>query len=949
MHPNEAARLAPSADTDRLWEREAEQQAIVSLLDAARRSSGGALIVQGHAGLGKTRLLDLAAPSAPGFIVLRAAGREATRGYPYAMVREAVGALLDGRRGPFRRLAESQPALAPFVQGRPLPLAARDGLVPAEVAEALSWLLTAVAERDPLLLLLDDLHWCDSDSLEFWRTLAAGASGLPMAMILTLRSWDSAALQAARRLGETGAARILTLRPLGETSIREVLGAAIGAVPDLGLSRQAAELTGGNPLLIRELGMLLRSGGSVASADTGRDILRLRLAGLPAASLDLLRAASVLGVEFDAGLAAEVARLPAPELALEPLLALGLLSPLALPARFAFHHPLLRQVTYDGLGSGERLALHRGAAESLRRRGAAASVVVPHLMALGGTDAAILATLREAAAEAAAAGAAETAARHLQTAAELADSGAEHAAILLELGRVELWAGLGTSAERFRQAAAAVACPVPVRLAALRSSGLCLTLGGATARALEVFGEAAGEAVAAGAYELAAECLVARTIVAMTTGTMPSALECAVQARQVAERSGQPGVRAKAMAVWANAAFQVGDARALGAAREAMRQMPPAPPDDIETLWGWSVPTAFGMIAMRSERYTEADEVFAALATRAERRGIRPVSVWAVAFRAELAWRRGRLREALRLVDDAARFPIGIPWATALALALRGCILVDTGHVAEAEASFDRAEADGTGLGPAQLWARFGRAALAAHRGRHGVAADLLLGAIERADALGVRDPGSLPWHLDAAQACARCGRQEQARRLVEHTLAQARAFGRRGLEAAALRQAACLAGRDDEIAAAELFRQALEALSGLDLPLERGRALLDYGILLRQTGRLPQARQVLGEAAEVLEGCGAERWRRVAEAERRGAGGRSRRSPRPDLLTPQEDRIAQLVAEGHSNRQIAAHLWISPKTLETHLSHMYAKLGLRTRAELRGWVAARQAPPPPR
>lgn len=947
MHPDVSARVVPHADTGRLWEREAEQQAIVSLLDSARRGSGGALVVQGHAGLGKTRLLDLAAASARGVIVLRASGREAMRGYPYAMVREAVGALLDGRRGPFQSLAESQPALAPFVQGRPLPRMGCDELVPAEVAEALSWLLTAVAERGPVLLLLDDLHWCDPDSLEFWRALVAGAPSLPLAVILALRPWDSPALQAADRLGETGAARIVTLRPFGEASIRAVLGASIGAVPDSALSRQAAELTGGNPLLIRELGLLIQAGASVASTDTGRNLLRLRLAGLPAASLELLRAASVLGVEFDAGLAADVARIPEPELALEPLLALGLLSALAPPARFAFHHPLLRQVAYDGLGSRQRPALHRRVAEALRRRGASASVVVPHLMALGGTDIRTLATLREAAAEAVAAGAPGTAARHLHTAAELAGSGAQQAEILLDLGRVELRAGLGTSADRFRQAAAAEACPARVRLAALRCWGLSLTLEGATVRAGEVFGEAAREAVAAGAYELAAECSVAHSIVEMTSGMLHAALECAVQARRLAERAGQPGVRAKAMAVWANVAFQVGDPRALGVARAAMGLMPPHPPDDIEVFWGWSVPTAFGMIAMRSEHYAEADEVFTAMAAGAERRGTRPVSVWAAAFRAELAWRRGRLREALRLVEDVARFPIGIPWATALALAIRGCILVDTDHIAEAEASLDRVEAEGGGLGPALLWARFGRAALAAHRGRHDVAADLLLAAIERATSLGVRDPGSLPWHLEAAQACARCGRQEQARRLTDNTREQARVFGRRGLEAAALRQAACIAGRHDHAAAAQMFREALQALDGLDLPLERGRTLLDYGMLLRQTCRLPQARQLLGEAVEILDACGAERWRQVAEAERRGAGGRSRRSERPGPLTPQEDRIAQLVAEGHTNRQIAAQLWISPKTLETHLSHLYAKLGLRTRAEVRGWVEAQQAQVP--
>ena len=945
VHPDVSQRVAAAPDAQRLWEREAEQQAIASLLDLARRGHGGALVMQGHPGLGKTRLLDLAEANGRGFMVLRASGRESTQGYPYAMVREAIGTLLDGRLRSLRKLAESQPALAPFVYGRPLGSIKRGEPVPAEVAEALSWLLAAAAERSPLLLLLDDLHWCDPDSLEFWKSMVIGARDLSMAVLLTLRPWDGPALRATDRLGQTGAARIVPLQPLTEASIRAVLAASLGTVPNATFRRQASTLTGGNPLLVQELARLVQAGASIAAVDTGRDLLRLRLAGLPATSLELLRAASVLGVEFDAGLAADVARIAEPELALQPLINMGLVSASRPPSRFVFHHPLLRQVAYDGLDAGRRPALHRRAAQALRSRGAPASMIVSHLLASRATDAHALDILREAAAEAAAAGGPETAARHLQTAVGLACSGAQRAEILLELGRVELRAGMGTSADHFRQAAATEGCPLRARVVALRSLGLALTLEGATERAREVFAGGTRDALAAGADDLAAECLVAQTILEMTSASMPAALVCAQRARELAQRAGRPDVQAKALAVWANVAFQMGDPRAMDVARHAMRLVALDPPDDIEVFWGWSVPTAFGMIAMRSEHYQEADEVFTAMADGADRRGTRPVSVWAAAFRAELAWRRGRLREALRLVEDAACFPAGIAWATAHALAMRGRILVDTGHIAEAEASLDRMEAEATGLGPALLWARFGRAALAAHHGRHDLAADLLLAGIARAASLGIRDPGSLPWHLEAAQACARSGRREEAQRLIAHTQSQAQTFGRRGLHAAALRQSACLAGRTDPAAARHLFCQALESLCGLDLPLEHGRALLDYGTLLRQTGHLPQARQVLGEAVEILSACGAEPWARMAETERRSAGGRSRQRRRPSPLTPQEDRIAQLVAEGHTNRQIAAQLWISPKTLETHLRHTYEKLGLSSRAELRGWVAARAGP----
>ncbi|HVB10711.1 MAG TPA: LuxR C-terminal-related transcriptional regulator [Bacillota bacterium] len=910
-----------------LWEREAERAALLATMASAARGQGTATFFAAQPGLGKTRLLtEAGALAGRRFSVARAAGQEMEVGYPYGMVHQVVAGLLRGTGG---RLIATQPVLRAFARGQ-----RRGGRT--ELAYALFWLLSCIAERRPLLLLLDDLQWADPDSLEFWRFVACRAGGQRLALVCALRPWPSQAEDMLNRLIVDGHADLHVLRPLSAHATRSLLGDALGAAPTAELARRAIELTRGNPLLIQSLARLAHAGLDLPS---GSDVLALRLEGLPGEAQRLLGAASVLGAEFDLDLAAAITGLTpaAAHAALQPLVALELISPGPRPGRHVSTHPLLRQMAEQALAPCGRSALHHEALAILRGRGAPASALVPHVLAAPPEAAEAIAVLRAAAREADGQAAYETAAAHLRQALRIGAPESTRADILYDLGRAVQRAGEQHAASAaFAEAAALAGCPPGLRGAIHRSWALSLTMAGEVAAAREQLERAVADAAGAGRWTEAAEFLVARAVIEMTAGAFAAGREAALRALSLARRGGGASARAKALAVWSNIAFLRGHPLAYRRARAALALLPAEPPDETEQFWGWSVPTALAMIAMRSERYHEAESLFADMAAAASQRRARYVAVWAFTFRAELAWRQGRLRDAARLVEDALQLPEQVPWATALALAVRGQVLVDLGQLEDAEASIRRAEADvaAARLGPALLWARGARAALAAGRGDHATAADLLLAGVRAAADLGIRDPGMLPWQADAAEACLRCGRAAEASELAGELLAGARRFGRRGLESVALRLRGMLAAAagQEEGAMAD-FASAEAMQTELDLPMELGRTLLARGRIVRRAGDRRQARAILAQAEDVLAACGAERWRREAEGERLAAGGRRRGLADP--LTPQERRIADLVAAGRTNRQIAATLLVSPKTLETHLHHIYGKLGCDSRPAL--------------
>jgi DNA-binding CsgD family transcriptional regulator len=202
---------------------------------------------------------------------------------------------------------------------------------------------------------------------------------------------------------------------------------------------------------------------------------------------------------------------------------------------------------------------------------------------------------------------------------------------------------------------------------------------------------------------------------------------------------------------------------------------------------------------------------------------------------------------------------------------------------------------------------------------------------------VGIGEPCVVPWAGHAIAAYIGCGREDDARRLITWLEESSERLPCRWPRIAAARGGARLAEAAGDHAAAEtLFGRALELHDGVDLPLERFQTLLEHGRFLRRAGQPGRARPLLAEALGLAEASGADWLASQARDELRVAGGRRRRrDEQPGRLTAQERRVAESAARGATNPEIARQLYLSVSTVETHLEHVYAKLGIRSRREL--------------
>jgi len=197
-----------------------------------------------------------------------------------------------------------------------------------------------------------------------------------------------------------------------------------------------------------------------------------------------------------------------------------------------------------------------------------------------------------------------------------------------------------------------------------------------------------------------------------------------------------------------------------------------------------------------------------------------------------------------------------------------------------------------------------------------------------------VRNPAVLPWRSGAARALAALGDREEARGMLQQELDLAQTFGAPGVVGRSLRALAAVEGGERGL---EALEAAVAHLEGSQAALERARALVDYGAALRRSGRRRAAREQLVRGMDLARRFGAETLAGRAMGEAKAAGARPRRAALEgrQALTPREEQVAALAAEGRSNREIATELVVTQKTVEWHLKHVFRKLGLTSRSEL--------------
>lgn len=901
-----------------MYEREAVVEAIRRLLDAASAGHGGTVLVVAPAGLGKTSVLHAAVAAARDrFDVRVGTGDAVEAALPYGLIGQVLG-------------DEDAPAV-PAAEAGDLPAAARFYGILHRIRRA--------ATGRPLLLALDDLHWSDPDSLTVLHLLCRRAPSIPLAVVATARPWPHPALHVAEQLAARGLAGIHRLPPLTDQAARRLLRDHFGAI-----SPEAADYAvaacDGNPLLL-ELALQDPPGsgpglaGGPAQAAAARWMLLARFSAAGPDAQRYVRAASVLGTRFRPQVAAAIAGLPAGQAVgiVEDLVGADLLR--GDDAGWArFRHALVRQAVYDDLAPPVRAYLHERAFRALLAAGMAPAEAAEHAIAAGlSGDAQAIETLTRSGRAALHAGAVQAARRYLAAAVELAGDAAP-ADVQIDLAKAMLADGSGDAAAALlNRVAARPGLPTPARLSAQLLLGQAAFNSGAVQRAGGLFDTVAA-AASAGHPGLALKALLDHTLQNWAWLGPRAALPVAVRARRLAARAG-PYQRACAEAAWALCAWLSGDPAGLPAADAAASGLPPPESGPGTALWGMDPATVPADIAVWAERFPLAERLLTHALRTAEDRGEPFLLFHAALSSSDALCRLGRLSEALamaeRACDVAELLPVGLP----LARAAKGLALMEAGRLAEAAACQDQDPAGGP-----EWYLAIGcqlrlRATLAYRQGQIGAACsafDLLEQSIGE---WGLADPSQIPYGADAIAAYLAAGRCDDARRVADRLAACP--LPSRWPAAVAAAGWAALAAHDGDLRTAESgFAQAVRLMAEVPMPLAKCQTLTAYGAVLARRGHRDKARQVLAGALRQAQACGAGWHTGQALAGFRRAGGRGSPIP-PGQLSPQEKAVARLARAGRTNREISRELFLSVNTVETHLSHVYRKLGIRKRGELTG------------
>jgi DNA-binding NarL/FixJ family response regulator len=929
--------------------RAREREAIADALERLRAGTGGIVAIEGEPGIGKSRLLAHLAESAAttGCTVLGARASEYEADLPYALWTDALDgdlAELGERRLSRLGLADpgalvaTLPALAPLAGGA----AAGDR---HRTHRALRDLLERLAATRPLVLSLDDVHWADPASVD---ALAALAHRAPDARVLLALAAREGQLPATLAAGLSAALRderatVLAPAPLSEAEAAELVGTAAKAIyPE----------SGGNPFYLEQLARVTGSDGGGASTAADGSVpapvaaaLAIELAALGQEARRLLDAAAVAGDPFEPGLAAELAELSegAALAALDELLERALVRPAGAPRRFTFRHPVVRHAVYAAIPGGRRLGAHARAGAALERRGAGAVERAHHVehAAHPGDDHAL--------------GLLVTAARELQSPAPA--SAARYYAAALRLlpnqpeersRRIEMQARLADAQAAAGDTLAARATLDEALRTAREGERLALTVGMANQEWWLGGHEDARRRLQVALAELPAQPSADRVRLRLALGLM-ALLACDLSeaqaqtsdARDDARAIGDPVFELAALAGGALACVAEADgsegAERLDESAAALERL------TVEQLTTrlpalWMHGRARRALGQFEASLADLERGAAIAAETGRERVLLILTVESVPTLIEL----GRLADACATGEEGVELarlagnPRMLLWAhSALASALLAAgdaaALRSAREAGETgvRGDFHAAGQPGWCLGAALTAAGNPREAVAALRQAFGGPA---LDAILPADR-----PAAVVDLVEAQLACGDIAAAEEALAVGEVAAARAGTAWAAAVTAVARTEVLLARGTANEAVAAA--RAAREAAGGA--PLLSARARLAEGRALAAAGERSAAIEALLDAESQLDGFGARRRRDEAVRELRRLGQRVLRPAREGSegplspLTAREREIAELVIAGRTNREVAAQLVLSPRTIETHLHNIYGKLGVRSRVEL--------------
>jgi DNA-binding CsgD family transcriptional regulator len=915
-----------------LLERDRELGVLDSLVQDALDARPAVAVVEGAAGIGKTRLLAEARERARavGFTVLTARGSDLERELPFGVVRQMFEPVLVDPAERARWLSGTAATAARVFEPPEDERAVGDPSF--GILYGLYWLTANLAAERPLLLAIDDLHWCDRASLRFIAYLEPRLEGLRLLVATTVRTGEPHADSTLiSGVAHAPGALAIPLPALSETAVCELVRKRLGADAQRAFCIACHRATGGNPLLLGELLKTLEAEGvrpDAAHADVIRDIgpravshtVLLRLARLPGDALAVATAIAVLGDGAGLPATAALARLDDQRVA-EATRVLVRAEILRSEPPPGFVHPLVRDAVYHELSPAERELQHEQAARVLTRVGAAPEHVAAHLLAVPSrAEPRVAAVLREAGRTAWRRGDSESAMSYLRRALAEPVPAEQRQQLLLELGLAEAGLDAPAAAEHMREAYEGLAEPEQ-RAAAARVLARMLLFTGTAQEAVAVAQRALADLPAEhdGRRVMEAFALFASSFGADVPGA-------AARLAGIRELPVGAGLGAKSLSVvaawdWMRRGGTADQCAALALAALADGMLIAADP-------GFAPVVAGGVLGLADR--DEALGVWeAAMSSGRRRGGMRTVCLvntwhgWTWLQRGELAEASASLEEAFEQIQPLETNGAWMAYIAAFLARVR----IERGDLTGAHAVLARCGTPSPGSDGDTCSRRSRLELLLAESRWEEASAE----ADEYRERLGSVDNVAWgPWRSLKALALAGLDQRDEAIALLEEELERARRWGAPGALGRTLRLLGTMRGLAP-------LREAVEVTDGSAARLEHAKALTALGLALRRARQPARAREPLRRGFEAASRCGAQPLAELARAELYAAGGRPRREALtgPESLTPSERRVADLAAEGQSNRNIAQALYVTPKTVEFHLTSAYRKLGISSRAAL--------------
>ncbi len=908
--------------------REKEQAVIERLLDSARAGVGGVLVLRGQPGIGKSALLGHAVATAADFRLLRATGVEAESGLAYATLHQLLHPVLDVTA----RLAAAQADT----------LRAALGLEPAEVpgrflvAVAALALLSEAAREQPVLCVLDDAQLADRASMEALTFAARRVQSDPVAMLVAARDpegWDF----------DAAGMRELRLSGLGPRPAAAVLAERYGAGLASSVRDSLVRSTGGNPLALLEA-----AGALTRRQQAGRDPLPdpLPLAdGLQQLFVDRIRRRPpeaqlllLLAATEGAGHLGVVGR-AASLLGLDPRglesSEVGDLLVIEGPA-VGFRHPLVRSAAYHAASPAARRAAHLALADALGVTSAVSDRRAWH-RAQGAAEPEedIAAEFEQSAMRAMRRSGYAAAAAALERAAALSPS--DEARVRRLMGAAEAFWRAG-DAERARSVLDALERVQPgsalVQLDARALRGSIELHTGVPGDALAILLQAGREAAGVDPHRAVRILLTAREAAyhAMHTGAVA---EIARLVRDLPD-DGEPDDMLILRLLGCVGRAIGGDGGTAGDDRDFDLSAAGTIADPELQMWAGGIAWGLGDYALGRRLRARAVERFRVLGAAGALASGLDAMVTDEIFRGHYGAAEAYAEEGRRLAREAGR-----PNTACLHLASLAQLAALAGRdqATRKLAAEVLTEATARGLVKAADTAHLALGSLALAAGR----TEEALAQFGQLQGSGVQ-PGRYGVALhaipDQVEAAVRAGRPAECRESAAAYLAWAQGVGSPELLALAARSRALLATRGQ---AEGEFAEALRLHELSDRPLDQARTQLLYGELLRRERRRNDARVQLHAALEGFERLGAALWAARAATELRATGESARRRDHStaNQLTPQELQVARLIGQGASNREAAARLFLSPRTVDYHLRKIFQKLDISSRSELIRLVVA--------